>query len=184
MADDDVLIVAAGYAHDHQYREFSAYACRLGRSFRTQIMRMGLYARGAIQLHLARIRYREDGVWFTEAEAARRRAGSVADQHVARVITASLLHGTWREGTRGQVFLLSGPDDADTIRLPRPVLNDATSAKTGGPPGAVKPACPARIAGLGTDPDRHQHGRQADHGRERPRPHCDQAERQDRLRRR
>ena len=49
----------------------------------------------------------------------------------ARVIAASLRAGAWQEGTRGQVFLLSGADDPETIRLARPILNDTVSARSG-----------------------------------------------------
>ncbi len=58
---------------------------------------------------------------------AMRRGGTAADRHVAEVITASLRNGSWLAGTTGQIFLLSGPQDPETIRLGQPIRNDAVS---------------------------------------------------------
>ncbi len=124
--DEDVLVVAAGFAYKKQYLALSAYACQPRRSFR-EVTRIAFYADGAIKEHVAQIRYREYAVMFTEQEAAMRRGGTAADRHVAEVITASLRNGSWLAGTTGQIFLLSGPQDPETIRLGQPIRNDAVS---------------------------------------------------------
>jgi hypothetical protein len=131
MAADEVVIVAGLFAYPRQYLELSAYACQPGRSFRAGITYMGFYAQGMIKPEIARIRHREDEVRFTRAETAARRAGLETDQLVARVIAASLRTGAWQEGTRGQVFLLSGADERETIHLAHPILNDTVSARSG-----------------------------------------------------
>lgn len=125
------MIVAGLFAYPRQYLELSAYACQPGRSFRAGITYMGFYTEGMIKPEIARIRHQEDGVRFTHAEAVARRAGPETDQLVARVIAASLRTGAWQEGTRGQVFLLSGADDPATIHLAHPILNDTVSAGSG-----------------------------------------------------
>ena len=81
---EDVLVVAAGFAYQRQYLAVSAYACQPSRSFR-EVARIAFYADGAIRQHVARIRYRELHVRFSEQEAATRRVGSAVDQRVARL---------------------------------------------------------------------------------------------------
>lgn len=49
------------------------------------------------------------------------------------MIAATLRAGARPEGTPGDVFLLSGPNDPDTVHLPRRILNDTKSARSGRP---------------------------------------------------
>lgn len=123
-----VLVVAAGFAYPRQYLAASAYACQPGRSFRRDVDWIAFYASGAIREHVARIWYWEDQVLISGAEAAARRAGGAAGRGVAAVIEATLRNEPGQEGTRRQVFLLSGPDAPETIRLPQPIMSDARSS--------------------------------------------------------
>lgn len=125
--NDDVVIVAAKIAYG-EYLHHSAYICQAGRAFRTGLTHMGFYANAAIQVHLPRIRHREDPVTFTLAEANSRKAGAQADQLIGQVIEGTLTTGTREAGQQYEVFLLSGPDEAETIQLPQPITNDAVSA--------------------------------------------------------
>jgi hypothetical protein len=93
---------------------------------------MAFYANGCIQTHVARMRYREDLVIFTESEADARAKGTLSDQLIGAANKADLASGTREEGKQFQVFLLSGPDDPETIRLPQPIVND-TVAESGRP---------------------------------------------------
>jgi hypothetical protein len=127
VAKDEVVIVAGVFAYPRQYLELSAYVCQPGRSFRAGITYMGFYTDRMIKPAIARIRYREDQVRFTQAEAAARRTGPETSQLVASVIAASLRTGAFREGTFGQVFLLSPTGDPETIHLTRPILNNTVS---------------------------------------------------------
>jgi hypothetical protein len=81
-----------------------------------------------------RIRFREDLVTFTDEEAATRLSGPGPEtaRLVGWAIQALLGDGTREEGKQYQVFLLSGPEDPDTVRLARPIVND-TVAGSGGP---------------------------------------------------
>jgi hypothetical protein len=62
-----------------------------------------------------------------DEEAAVRRAGSDTDRDVASAIELNLRAGTCEDGKHYQVFLLSAPDDPETVRLARPVVSDAVS---------------------------------------------------------
>ena len=93
---------------------------------------MGFYANSAIQPHVPRIRYWEDLVTFTHEEAAARAAGSETDRHISAVIELLLADGPREVGKQYQVFLLSGPEDPDTVHLARPIVND-TVAESGRP---------------------------------------------------
>jgi hypothetical protein len=124
---DDVVVVAARFAYP-EYLKQSVYVCQAERVFRDGLTHLGFYANSAIQPHLPRIRYREDLVNFTEREAAARRAGSATDHLIGEVIETLLADGTREEGKQYQVFLLSGPEDRDTVHLPQPITNDTLTA--------------------------------------------------------
>ncbi len=128
---DDVVVVAARFAYP-EYLKRSVYVCQAERAFRGGLTHMGFYANSAIQPHVPRIRYREDLVTFTREEAATRQAGSDIDRLVGEVIDMLLDDGPREEGKQYQVFLLSAPEDPDTIRLAQPLLND-TTAESGRP---------------------------------------------------
>jgi hypothetical protein len=129
--DDEVVVVAARNAYP-EYLRRSVYVCQPNRSFRDGLTRMGFYANGAIQRPLPRIRYREDLVTFTRQEAAARRSGSAVDRQIGEVIELLLADGPREEGKQYEVFLLAGPEDPDTPRLDRPIINDTVS-KSGRP---------------------------------------------------
>lgn len=81
-----------------------------------------------IQTHIPRIRHVEDHVTFTHDEIASRKDGPQPDQRIGEVIESTLTAGTRDTGQQYQVFVLSGPDDPDTVKLSEPVINDTLSA--------------------------------------------------------
>jgi hypothetical protein len=123
---DEVVVVAARNAYP-EYLRRSVYVCQAKRSFRDGLTHMGFYANGAIQRPLPRIRYREDLVTFSHQEATSRRSGSGVDRQIGEVIELLLADGPRMEGEQYQVFLLSGPEDPDTVRLDRPIMNDTVT---------------------------------------------------------
>ena len=129
--DSDVVVVAARLAYP-EYLRRSVYACQPRRTFREGLTHMGFYANSAIQPHVAHIRHREDLVTFTHEEAAARGTGSETDRHISAVIELLLADGPREVGKQYQMFLLSGPEDPDTVRLARPIVND-TIAVSGRP---------------------------------------------------
>jgi hypothetical protein len=121
------VIVPASFAYG-QYLQNSVYACQPRRSFRPSVSHVGFYLEGAIRIHVPLIRYREDCVTFSEAEVAVRMTGSDVDRLIGKFIKDRLSDGSWDNGTIGQVFVLSGPQDEDTVRLAHPIINDTISA--------------------------------------------------------
>ena len=120
---DDVVIVAARFAYP-EYLQRGAYICQSGRAFRDGLTHMGFYAEGAIQAYIPRIRHRETPVFFTYEEANKRRTGSELDRLIADLIEADLYNNIREAGEPYQVFLLSGPNDLDTVRLASNIVND------------------------------------------------------------
>jgi hypothetical protein len=129
VIDDEVVVVAARNAYP-EYLRRSVYVCQPKRTFRDGLTYMGFYANGAIQRPLARIRYREDLVTFSHQEAASRGLGSAVERRIGEVIELLLADGPREEGEQYEVFLLSGPEDPDTLRLDAPIMND-TVAESG-----------------------------------------------------
>jgi hypothetical protein len=127
MDSSYAVIVPASFAYG-QYLQNNVYACRAGRSFLPNVSHVGFYVQGAIQIHVPLIRYREDRVTFSEAEVAERMAGSDVDRLIGTFIEDRLADGSWDHGAIGQVFVLSGPRDEDTVRLAHPIINDTVSA--------------------------------------------------------
>lgn len=82
---------------------------------------------GAIQVHVPRIRHREDLVTFTHRDAAARQLRSEADQLISRLINVHLAKGTRAQCKQYQIFLLSRLEDPDTILLDQPIHNDITT---------------------------------------------------------
>ena len=129
--NDDVVVVAARFAYP-EYLKRGVYICQAERSFRGGLTHLGFYAEGAIQTHVPRIRHREDLITFTHETAVARKGGSATDRLIGDAIETDLAAGTREDGKQYQVFLLSQPDDADTVRLTQPIVND-TVAESGRP---------------------------------------------------
>lgn len=125
--NNDVVVVAARFAYP-EYLKHGVYICQTGRAFRAGLTHMGFYAEAAIQMHVARIRYREDYVLFTLEEAAVRRTESETNQVIGGIIEAALEDGRREPEARYQVFLLSGSQDPDTVHLLQAIVNDTTSS--------------------------------------------------------
>jgi hypothetical protein len=129
--NDDVVVVAARFAYP-EYLKRSVYICQAERAFRDGLTHLGFYAEGAIQTYVPRITYGEDLVTFTRESAAIRQVGSDVDRVVGDVIETDLATGTREDSKQYQVFLLSEPNDPDTVRLVQPIVND-TVAESGRP---------------------------------------------------
>jgi hypothetical protein len=113
---DEVLVVAALWALD-EYRDTSAYVCQPSRTFR-DVERIAFYTLGAIAPFVPKILKTFEAVEFRRG-AQTGRLGAVIDALVDRALR--------QEGRQYKVMLLTGPDDAETIRLATPVVNDLTS---------------------------------------------------------
>jgi hypothetical protein len=86
---------------------------------------MGFYRRGKIERHFPSIRAIEDNVAFTRQNAERLRAtGSPVEHDVSDLIETLLDHHRRTEGHTHMVFLLTAPDDPQTLVLPQPIRHD------------------------------------------------------------
>lgn len=126
---EDTVVVAARYAYP-QYMMTSAYVCQPDRSFRAGLTHMAFYKEGSIQPYVPTIYQRRPDVrWTREQADVLRRNNEPRDFALASVIERLLDEGTREDGEIYQVFLLSGPDDKDTCRLPQPIRNTAVDGR-------------------------------------------------------
>ncbi len=126
--NDDVVVMAARSAYP-EYLAHRVYVCQPGRPFRDGLTHLAFYTDKAIQPHVARILLREDSIVFSYDDAARRRReGGEQQDRIADTIETLLADGSRHTGELYQVFLLSGPDEVDTVNLHQPIANTTTSA--------------------------------------------------------
>jgi hypothetical protein len=125
LGADDTVVVAARWAWP-EYHASGAYVCQPDRSFRSDVRYLGFYADGAIQMLVPRIRARHPSVPLSAEEAAARR--SAGDALLADLIEQLLIAGNRVAGESYGILLLSGPDDAETVQLDQPVVNDTKTA--------------------------------------------------------
>lgn len=136
----DTVIVAAKHAYD-EYRHLDAYICQPAssprpqktRTFRDGLRRLGFYRNKQIEPEIPRIVKRWPSVPFTAEEADKRRAGGdPADSRLGEIISETLTGSDNRRvaGDYYQVFLLTPPEDSETLRLHQPISHQAPSAWT------------------------------------------------------
>jgi hypothetical protein len=113
----DTVVVAARHAWT-EYQKYHAYVCQPARTFQT-VRHMAFYAAGQIFSLVPRIVDVVDQVVF---ECGR------YPGHLGQVVARLLGLELREEGASYKVFLLSPPDDPQTVRLDGPVLNDLRSA--------------------------------------------------------
>jgi hypothetical protein len=90
---------------------------------------MGLYAHGAIQPKIAKIvDQRPQSVTFDSDTVKQLQAGGPVDQRIAEAIEVSLDGGTRSAGQPYRVFVLSYPDDEETVTLDAPIANTTKAA--------------------------------------------------------
>lgn len=131
LQPEEVVIVAARNAYP-EYFAHSAYVCQTGR-FRAGLERIGFYTEKQIKPEVPLIRHRVDPVAFTTASAERyRESAEPFSDEIAELIDLRLESEWGYEGEELQVFLLTGPDDPDTIRLTQPIQHPGRVAWTMG----------------------------------------------------
>jgi N-6 DNA Methylase len=129
VSQQDTVVVAARHAYP-EYRHVSAYVCQASRAFRDGVDYMGFYYDSAIQPEIAHIQGRRDNVPFAEESAAALKASEEeADRRIGELILTLVGTGGRTKGELYQLFLLSPPDDPNTLRLPHPVKNTKTDHK-------------------------------------------------------
>jgi hypothetical protein len=126
---EDTVIVAARSAYPF-YQRAVAYRCQAGRSFRDGLSYFGFYSRKEIKPEIARIVGVRDNVPISnESAAALARESDPLSRRLAEAVRASLADEPDSEWT-AKFFILSGPDDADTLLLDGPILHGPPNAWT------------------------------------------------------
>lgn len=122
MPRKDTLVVAAGRYAWSMYGRYSAYLCQPGRAFR-DVDRLAFYADREIEDRVAAILARRDELHIHPQTVEQlRRSTDPVGHHLATLVERMLADGVW-VGNRNQVFLLSGSDDARTLKLPCAIKN-------------------------------------------------------------
>lgn len=126
----DTVVVPVNAASYQLYREHSVYLCQPGRSISEQAQYIAFYGDGEIKPEVARILHRQDEVVFESEIAAHVTGGSCFGQTdpIYEKVLELIEAGDVAEDTVLQMFVLSGPDDDKTIRLPRAIHGDAASS--------------------------------------------------------
>jgi hypothetical protein len=127
----NVLIVAANkWAYD-SYTNYSAYVCQPGRYFRPGVVRLGFFKDNVIQREFPEILARRGHVSITEEAAANlRSSGDPEDARFAKVVKNLIADGEIAPSY--QIFLLSGPEDSRTLRIPH-LIRNTKRGKSGHP---------------------------------------------------
>jgi hypothetical protein len=132
VADADTVVVAARNAYGN-YLRTGAYVCQPLRSFREETRYMGFYKDKAIQQEVPLIRDRRKDVTFSHEEAESLRAsGDKTDAEIGAVIEKNLDSAPEMDGWLGQVFLLSSPEDDETLKLGQVIHHTRRGAWTQG----------------------------------------------------
>jgi hypothetical protein len=117
----EVLVIPARHAWP-LYNEVHAYICKAGRAFQS-VKYLAFYAGNQIHPLIPLIQGQpHDQVVFKRGKNFGR-LGELVKQ-----VIGMAEQGSWPYGfTVHKVFLLSAPDDPDTVKLDQPIINDITS---------------------------------------------------------
>lgn len=119
----DTVVVAAKMAWP-EYQQYAAYICQPYRSFRQSMDRLAFYSLGKIEVRVPRIRARRENVQISAYSAGALSASpDTIDQRIGALVKKLLADGRREEGTASQIFLLTGYDDEETLKLRKPVFN-------------------------------------------------------------
>lgn len=123
-AESQVVVVAARYAWP-EYQNCNAYICQPGRSFQP-VNRIAFYSKNQVYPLVPSILGIQDNVAF-ERGRHKGELGKVVDQLINNTSQSNK-----KVGQSYKVFILSSPEDPNTLQLEQPIINDMKS-KTGKP---------------------------------------------------
>lgn len=115
-SEKDVVVVPARRAWG-EYQELHAYVCQPGRTFQP-VERIAFYFDGCIQRSVPKILEVHDRVLFER---------EVHDGHLKHVVETLLDSQSQDRESEQKVFLLTAPDEPETVTLQRPIVNDLVS---------------------------------------------------------
>lgn len=117
----NILVIPARNAWP-EYREFNAYVCQVNRSFK-QVEYLAFYSQNMIHELVPKIIGTWDSVEMTR-DLHKDKLGELVDYLLEKRLR--------QENKTYKILLLSSPDDSETVRLDKPVINNLL-AKSGGP---------------------------------------------------
>lgn len=127
--DSDLLIVPAGKWAYHAWHRYGAYICQAGRSFRSDVDRIGYYANNAIYPEFPCIQgYRDHVRESRETVHAWLTSGDPVDARFAAAVGLLLLDDR-QEGGESQIFLLSPPRSQETLVISLPIRNTSHTGR-------------------------------------------------------
>ena len=132
--DERVLLVSQNYGHA-EYLRSNVFAGEPGRGISPDVRYIAFYEGGEIRTDIPRVLARHDDLVFdlTTAESLNS-SSNETDIALAKFIREELDSGRRAPGETRQVFLLTGPDSDQTVRLGAPITN--TKVSPGGKPMA------------------------------------------------
>lgn len=128
-ADQRVLVVSQNYGHA-EYTRSHVYVGESGRGLSPDIRYLAFYENGEIRPEIPKVLARHDDLVFDESLIERLTASTNStDQKLAEYMSAELESGRRAPGDTRQVFLLTAPDDPETLSLTTPIKNTKLSPK-------------------------------------------------------
>ena len=121
-ADQRVLVVSQNYGHA-EYARSHVYVGESGRGLSPDIRYLAFYENGEIRPEIPKVLARHDDLVFDESLIERLTA-STNTTTKARRIHLQNSSGRRAPGDTRQVFLLTEPDDPETLSLPTPIKNE------------------------------------------------------------
>jgi hypothetical protein len=117
----NTVVVAARLAWP-TYQQLGGYICQPERAFEN-VTYLAFYAERQIQPIVPKVKQICDNVVFHRG---------LGKDDIGKIVNLALESGAYEEGAVHKVFVLTGPDDPETVRLQHPVVNDLPSAYTMG----------------------------------------------------
>lgn len=126
LSSDDTVVVAARWAWQvYEGQHVNGYFFQPNRAFKRDAQFLGFYSDGKIMATVPRIVQRYNGVSVTHESAD---SLSEDDRALADLIHAAVDRRSVEEGATVDLFLLTGPDDPETVHLEAPIQNDTKTA--------------------------------------------------------
>lgn len=127
--DERVLLVSENYGHA-EYLRSNVFAGEPGRGISPDVRFIAFYEGGEIRTDVPRVIARHDDLVFDTATAdSLAKSKNATDISLASFITDELNSGRRAPGETRQVFLLTRPEDEETIRLSASINNTKVSPK-------------------------------------------------------
>lgn len=123
---DNVVVIPARNAWG-EYARFGIYICQPGRKFRN-VEYLAFYRNKRIESVVPQVIAVYDHVEMTRENAAKLAEGTANDQAIARLVARLLDEGERADRDTNKVFLLTQPEDSETVHLERALVHQSKNA--------------------------------------------------------